>query len=115
MTMKTDANAGWILFKSWEVKTAGELFGALVFCLALAFISESLGFLIWYLQQKEGKSCPVFIISFFYAILRLYNYLMMLLAMTYNIWIIFGLASFQALANFTFCLIKDRKLLKDPK
>ena len=50
MTITTGSNAGWILFKSWEVSTAGGIIGALLFVLALAFISEGMSFLIWTMQ-----------------------------------------------------------------
>ena len=50
MEIKTGTDAGWVLFKQWEVKSLGQLLGALVFVFALAFISEAISFFIWMLQ-----------------------------------------------------------------
>ena len=53
------------------------------------------------------------VLSVTYGILRLFNYLLMLIAMTYNIYLIVGVAASQAIVNFLFSFIKDRKLLQD--
>ena len=50
MTITTGSDAGWILFESWKVDSAGGMIGALLFILALAFISEGTSFLIWTVQ-----------------------------------------------------------------
>ena len=113
MEIKTGTDAGWVLFKQWEVKSLGQLLGALLFVFALAFISEGISFFIWMLQQRDKSSVPVAVLSVTYGILRLFNYLLMLIAMTYNIYLIVGVAASQAIVNFLFSFIKDRKLLQD--
>ena len=119
MTIKTGVEAGWILFEKWQVKSGSQLFFAMLFVLLLALLTEGISFVIWLLQyqqsaNKDAKNVPSkFISPALYCLMRLLNYSQMLIVMTYNLWLIFSIAAFQAIANFLFNSIKDKRLLNE--
>ena len=87
-----------ILFGDFKVDSAGKFVGALVFILVLAIITELLSFLIW--KMKFGKkasqvtTAQKLLSAVFYLLLRMLNYCQMLVAMTFNFWLILSIAAF---------------------
>ena len=103
--------AGWVLFEGFNVQNGGQFFCALLLILALAIVTEGLTFIIWRQKftngsKQEGVVQKV-LASLFYFMLRMLNYCQMLVAMTYNFWLILSIAIFQFLAWFVFQDIKD--------
>ena len=90
--------AGWVLFEGFNVQNGGQFFCALLLILALAIVTEGLTFIIWRQKftngsKQEGVVQKV-LASLFYFMLRMLNYCQMLVAMTYNFWLILSIAIF---------------------
>ena len=104
-----------VLFEGFKVDNGGKFVGALFFIFLLAIATESLSFLIWrqkFYNAKQQlsigqKAC----IATLYLLLRLLNYSQMLIAMTFNFWLILMIAVFQFIAWFGFQELKDNMVL----
>ena len=107
MTFGFTAKAGWFLFEGFVVKDFGTFAGALVAILAMAMVTEGLSFLMWrqkFNQKKASEEGAVqkAMASGLYFILRVLNYSQMLVAMTFNFWLILAIAVCQFVAWFIF-------------
>ena len=98
MVFEFGINTPPILFEGFAVDNAGKFVGALVFIFVLALTTELLSFAMW--RQKFGnKIAKVSVMqkvlgSIMYLILRMFNYCQMLVAMTFNFWLILAIAFF---------------------
>ena len=118
--MKFDTSPGWVLFDSFDVQTGGQFFCALLLILLLSVLTEGLSFAMWYTKFSTQKNAagdkntviPKLIEAIFFFLLRLLNYCQMLVAMTYNFWLITAIAVCQFLAWFAFTDIKDGLVIK---
>ena len=93
---------------------------SILFILALAVVTETLSFLMWAsslsIQKSENDNksatgAKVFSSTIFFC-LRALNYCQMLIAMTFNHWLILAICVFQALAGFCFSILKDSKMIE---
>ena len=112
MTFGFTKNAGWFLFEGFKVEDYGTFVAALLVILAMALATEGLSFLLWrqkFNRQKDSKmgSVEQVLDSVMYFALRLLNYSQMLVAMTFNFWLIVMIAVFQFVAWYMFQDIKD--------
>ena len=112
-------DAGTVLFKDFNVKDGGQFFCALLLILAMALVTEGLSFSIWYQKFAKDKSAESglqigqkVVGSLFYFVLRLFNYCQMLIAMTFNFWLILAIAICQFMAWYVFQEIKDGMMIK---
>ena len=119
MTFTYDLKAGYILFDSFDVQDGAQFFYAILFILLLAVFTEGLTFALWYQQFTASKPAPGdkrivprIINSIFFFVLRLLNYCQMLVAMTFNFWIILAIALSQFLAWYVFQDLKDGFIVK---
>ena len=121
MTFGFGSDAGYILWQGFKVNEGegGKFFGAILFILLLAILTEGLSFLMWKANMTGTKAAEgdrqIFakaINSLPYCVLRLLNYCQMLVAMTFNFWLILMIAVFQYIAWFCFQEIKDGMVLE---
>ena len=106
--------AGWVLFESFKVEDGTQFFFALLLILAMAVATEALSFAMWYLKfsgsSNSSKKMPLWqniLSSLLYFGLRILNYCQMLVAMTFNFWLILSIAFFQFFAWYIFQDLKD--------
>ena len=118
MTFGFGSDAGYILWEGFKVEEGqgGKFLGALIFILLLAFLTEGLSFMMWYQNAKRGNTEKAgvgskILNSVIYCFLRLLNYCQMLVAMTFNFWLIANIALFQFFAWFVFQEIKDGMII----
>ena len=98
MTFKFGIETSPILFDGFKVDGAGKFVGALCFILLLALVTELLSFGIWHQKFGNKMSTLSFVQKFLgallYLVLRMLNYCQMLVAMTFNFWLILAIAFF---------------------
>ena len=101
MNLSFKAQTDYVLFESFNVSTGAQFFFALLFVFALALVTESLSFFLWYqkftaakTENAGSKIVPTLIVTVFYFLLRMFNYCQMLVAMTFNFWLILFIAIF---------------------
>ena len=103
--------AGWVLFEEFKVEDGGQFFCALLLILAMAVLSEGCSFLMWWqkftMGSKKATICQNILASFYYFLLRVINYCQMLVAMTFNFWLILAIGVMQFLAWYIFQDVKD--------
>ena len=109
--------APYVLFEGFSVENGGQFFGALIFIFVLALCTEGLSFLMWKnkMSAENSGSATTFskvIGSLYYFMLRFLNYCQMLVAMTFNFWLILAIAVFQFVAWYGFQDIKDGRIIK---
>ena len=78
--------------------------------MGLAFITEALSSVMRNAMVKQDKSRSPFF-SLFFFMLRTFNFVQMLLVMSYNIWLILILAFSQAMFSSIFGKIEDNKFI----
>ena len=96
MVMSFTVKAGWVLWQKFDVQDGKTFFFAVLFIAFLALMTEILSYAIWLIQKsnsqnaKDGKSSVSgkVIQGVLFFILRLLNYSQMLIAMTFNFWLI---------------------------
>ena len=106
-----------VLFQGFKVDSVGLFIAALLFIFGLSLVTEGLSFLIWRQKFTANKGSQLSIgqkafSSSLYLVLRLLNYCQMLVAMTFNFWLILSIAIFQYIAWFGFQEIKDGMVLE---
>ena len=105
---------GGFLFEAWKPKGIVQFLGPLVFTVILVLATESLSFFIQRkLVNKEKKRSIYY--NFAYFVLRFLNYTEMLVAMSFNFWLIFALVSTSALALAVFGKIDDNYFIDSLK
>ena len=111
MTFGFTEKAGWVLFENFNVQDGGQFLCALILILALAVVTEGLTFATWWMKFSSGSkpqtAMQKVLASLFYFLLRMLNYCQMLVAMTFNFWLILSIVLFQFVAWFVFQDIKD--------
>ena len=108
--------AGWVLFEEFNVENGAQFFYALLLILAMAFVTEAMTFYMWYIKFGNGEKKATIVQNMLsgvsYFILRMLNYSQMLVAMTFNFWLILFIAIAQFFAWFIFQDIKDGMVVK---
>ena len=107
--------AGYVLFESFKVENGAQFFYALLLILAMAITTEGLSFAMWQLKFRNrggnnAEKMPIWVnlvSSGFYFALRMLNYCQMLVAMTFNFWLILAIAIMQFIAWYVFQDLKD--------
>ena len=100
MTFGFGIKAGWVLFENFKVEDAGQFTAALALVLAMAILTEGLSFIMWWQKLDNPKSDTdkkigqKLVSGLLYFLLRFLNYCQMLVAMTFNFWIILSIALF---------------------
>ena len=99
-----------LLFTNWKIATGGEFFFAILFTMCLAFITEAISSVMRNAMVNKDKSRSPFY-SLFFMLLRTFNFVQMLLVMSYNIWLIVVLAFSQAMFCSIFGKIEDNRFI----
>ena len=131
MNLTTDASISNFLFNGWEGRTTGQYALIILVVFALCFLNEGLIYLKR--QRKVEKSnakknyvplkgldqsyhADIELISgancldsFIFALIKVLNYGFMLMAMTFNVWVILVIIVTLPFANFIFNGMSDKK------
>ena len=109
MTFKYGVESGTVLFKNFDVTDGGSFVAAIALIMLMAILSEGFSFAMWYQKFTAAKPGAgdrqvgmKAVGAVFYTMLRLLNYCQMLVAMTFNFWLILMIAVFQFVAWFGF-------------
>ena len=106
MSLSYSTDISVFLFEGWQVKGATGFIGALISVVILVLVTEALSFFIQYKLVNQDKTrSPYYSLAYF--LLRFLNYTEMLVAMSFNIWLILALAVTSALSMSAFGKFED--------
>ena len=119
MVFKYGVESGSVLFKNFNVTDGGSFVAAIALIMLMAILSEGFSFAMWYQKFTASKPAPgdrqiamKVVAAVYYTMLRLLNYCQMLVAMTFNFWLILMIAVFQFVAWYGFQDVKDGMVIK---